>query len=309
MTRVMLWLALTAVLVAEDQAPRVERAVVYGDLSLEAAVRAALPKRLGTASDELVSDVRKRVAAVPGVRQNDVSITCCDTRKTAILYIGVKRDDKAPRFRPEPDGPARLAPEGLALYEQASSKIMEGIMKGESAEDDDEGHALVRYLPARDLQKEAARRAASGRTLEWRQVALTAANANDRAAAAALMAYGPKDQALADALATAARDPNEEVRNNASRALGVLGSTRRSIRALRLDAGPALDLFQSVVWTDWNKASFALRALVETGDAGLLEQIRERDLSALRQIARWPAMHAYAAQVVLKQSNATPSHP
>ena len=91
--------------------------------------------------------------------------------------------------------------------------------------------------------------------------------------------------------------------------MGVLAVYAAKHPGLRLDAGPALDLFDSVVWTDWNKASFALRAPVETGDSGVLERIRTRDLSPLRQIAQWPATHAYAAQVVLKKLNATPSRP
>lgn len=41
--------------------------MIYGDLSVEAAVR--------------------------------VDLVCCDERETAILYIGVKRDEKAPGFR------------------------------------------------------------------------------------------------------------------------------------------------------------------------------------------------------------------
>jgi hypothetical protein len=60
-----------------------------------------------------------------------------------------------------------------------------------------------------------------------------------------------------------------------------------------------LDLFQSVHWTDWNKASFALAALTDTADARLLREIGRRAMGPLQQMAGWPAGHASAAKVIL----------
>src|SRR5687767_8199086 len=134
----------------------------------------------------------------------------------------------------------------------------------------------------------------------WRNVALTAKDQHHRAAAIYLAVYGSKDQALADTLAMAAQDPYSLVRNNAIRSISVLAVSATG-RTLTFDPAPVLNLFDSVHWTDWNKASAALVSLTEARDPKLLAEIAARGGEMLRQIAKWPPMHSSAATTILER--------
>jgi hypothetical protein len=98
----------------------------------------------------------------------------------------------------------------------------------------------------------------------------------------------------------AARDPNSLVRNNAVRGLSALAQSGIG-RALHLNPAPLLELFKSVSWTDWNKASFALMALTANADSKLLQQIARTIEEPLRQMTNWPPMHAEPSRVILER--------
>jgi hypothetical protein len=285
---------------AEDMPP-VGRIVVFGDLRFERAVRQLLPPVPISFGEADVDKFRKKLAASRSWRQSDLTWVCCESTGTAILYVGVRATDRHPRFRPTPTGAIRLDSEDLALYDRLMDVNQEAVFKAiPRSEDDSAGHALSSYPPEREVQEKVIARVGERLAL-WRDVALESGERHHRAAAVHLIAYGPKDQMLADLLTRAAQDPDSLVRNNAIRAIGVLARSVDARTHLRIDPTPLMNIFESVHWTDWNKASFALLALTDIGDPKLLAAIARQARNPLRQIASWPPMHATPGVVILER--------
>ncbi len=284
--------------------PPVGRIFVFGDLQVESAVRELLPPvpvRFSAADGD---NLQKKLAASSLWRQSDLTWVCCEPQGAAILYVGVRVTDRRPRFRPAPTGTIRLDDEDLTLYDRHMELLHEAATTGRSGPGDDAaGHALSSYAPVREIEEKIIAQAGEW-AAHWREVALDSRDNRHRAAAIHLAPYGPKDQVLVDALAAAAQDPDALVRNNAIRAMGVLARSAVGRSRLRFNPVPLLELFDSVHWTDWNKASDALEALTEAADSKLLGEIAERAGEPLRQIASWPPMHAKPATVILERIDA-----
>ena len=97
-------------------------------------------------------------------------------------------------------------------------------------------------------------------------------------------------------------DPDESVRNNATRALAVIAQLASGSPELkiRVPAKPFVSLLNSPVWTDRNKASMALMALSTSRDRELIASLREQALPSLIEMARWKSEgHAFAAFALL----------
>lgn len=284
------------------QLPRVGIIDFYG-------LRALVPSDLAAAvgvqiGDSLVgtpADFRARLRLVPGVVDADVSAVCCETGRT-ILYIGV-REAGAPvlDFNPPPAGPEELPPEILAVSSRYMRALMEGVQRGQTGEDDREGHSLSSYGPARAEQQNMLAFAAHNTPL-LQSVLRHSGNSEHRALAAQVIAYTRDKKSVVGDLAYAARDPDENVRNNAIRALAVMAMYEQANPAADLDVpyAPFIDLLTSLSWTDRNKASFALAALTTARDPVLLQALRDRALPELIEMVRWRAPgHAMAAAVIL----------
>jgi hypothetical protein len=282
--------------------PRVGIIDFYGLRQLTRAdLSAAIRVQIGDSLTYSQEELRKRLLAVPGVLDADVSLICCDAGRS-ILYIGV-REAGAPMlvFDAAPVGSEVLPPEILAVSSRYMRALIEGVRAGQSGEDDSAGHSLSLYPPARAEQEQMAAFAASHTGL-LRTVLRHSANGQHRALAAQVIAYAPDKSSIIPDLVAAVRDPDEQVRNNAVRALGVMAMYAQSHPgpALNVPSAPFVDLLSSLEWTDRNKASFALAALTTTRDTALLRELRERALPDLIEIARWRSPgHALAAAVVL----------
>jgi HEAT repeat protein len=123
-----------------------------------------------------------------------------------------------------------------------------------------------------------------------------------RARAAQVIAYTSDKRAVIGDLMDALRDPSDDVRNDAMRALAVIAMLGQRNPALGLVVPPTpfVDLLNSIEWTDRNKASFALMALTETRDPTLMAALRARALPSLIEMARWKSEgHSMAAFIVL----------
>jgi hypothetical protein len=65
-------------------------------------------------------------------------------------------------------------------------------------------------------------------------------------------------------------------------------------RHIQVPFEPFIALLNSIVWTDRNKAAFALYELTERRDPALLAKLRARTLPTLVEMARWQvAGHAF----------------
>ena len=95
------------------------------------------------------------------------------------------------------------------------------------------------------------------------QVLTSSSDAEHRAIAAQMLGYGRQSDEQIDALVHASLDADDGVRNDAVRALEVLGTAKPAL-ARRIPPEPFIRLLRSGSWLDHNKASLVLVALTTT---------------------------------------------
>jgi hypothetical protein len=289
----------------EILAPRRISAIdFYGLRSLDAEVlRKVLPIHEGdTVSMTEATQVERKVTAVvtalPHVRDARTAFTCCDEKGGLVVFVGVQEDSaRSLHFRPPPTGDLRLPDELIAADDALEQALLKAVVAGRGQEDDSQGHALQKDAPeARGLQEQRVALTASHLDL-LRRVLRESANGRQRAMAARYLGYAPDKQAVVDDLVYAAGDPYEEVRNDAVRALLVFAYAKDPPR---VPFEPFIDLLDSLVWSDLNKACGALGALTVGRDPELLAQLKRRSLPALATMARWRDKgHAQDAYMIL----------
>jgi hypothetical protein len=260
----------------------------YGGLPLQK-VRAALPLHVGdslthaTFSKKPINDA---VLSVIGKLPTDVNVTCCIASQQLEIFIGLSGSTS----RPVPSGPipsanARLDPEGLRLYEQEQPLIGEAAAHGTGGEDDSQGYTISDD-PALKAVNLAMRSFAIGRESELRHVLQTSGDPKQRRAAAALLGYVRRSPTQAEALSRAIEDPDEEVRNNAVRALAVLSAATKK-DGLQINIKPLINLLYSGIWTDRNKASLLLMRMTEARNPEILSSLRKEAMGPLVEGASW----------------------
>src|SRR6185369_3724531 len=92
---------------------------------------------------------------------------------------------------------------------------------------------------------------------------LSSSNAEHRAIAAEFLGYANVSARQIIDLTEAARDPDEGVRNNAVRALGVIAGSSEQ-RARMISPNPFIALLKSDKWVDRNKGGWLLINLTES---------------------------------------------
>ncbi len=113
-----------------------------------------------------------------------------------------------------------------------------------------------------------------------------------RAVAAAVIGYAPGKQAAVDDLEYAMQDPDESVRSNAIRslrAIAVYAARDRSLN-VRIAATWPVELLNSLVLSDRLQATDLLVTLTDKDNPAALEQMRDRALPALVEMARWETL-------------------
>jgi hypothetical protein len=242
-----------------------------------------------------------RLEALPGVERAAIDAVCCEEGKTT-LYVGIEETGApALAFNPAPGGDVMLPDEIVRRYREFEAAFEAAIRAGDFAEDDSRGHALMHFPAAKSAQERFIPLASHHRA-ELTTVLHQSANQEHRAIAAQVLAYSPSKQPIVEDLIRATRDPSSTVRNNAVRALALIaGFARRNPdRGIVVPAEALVDLLNSLVWTDRNKASLALMQITGNRDSALLALIKSRALPSLIEMARWKAMgHAAAALVIL----------
>jgi len=184
------------------------------------------------------------------------------------------------------------------LFEQLDKDTMAAVKQGDAGEDDSEGYALFKNPEARGDQLKIrdwvrANTATTFRVLE------TARDAEERANAAEALGYAERSAEQIAALGRASFDTNDDVRNNAVRALKVLGTLGPDV-TLRIPATRFIPMLHSMVWTDRNKAGFLLLTLSQTRDPVVLVALRADALTPLREMAQWHDWgHSYPAVMML----------
>lgn len=269
-------------------------------------VRAVLPVHEGdaiTESDEAVrgaiNRIKEAVRHATGREPTDVQTVCCDERNQWMLFIGLKgKSVKNISYNPLPKSAIYLSPEALALYDEMIAVLMRAVQSGAAEEDDSRGYALSANPALRSEQLAARNYALSHERLILR-VLESSSEARQRIAAAYFMGYARQSSQQIAALVRASRDSEEDVRNNAVRALWVLAKSSRATAA-RIPAEPFIEMLNSGMWADRNKAGLLLETLSVSRDQCLLARLRSSALESLLEMARWrDAGHAYAARILL----------
>jgi hypothetical protein len=296
----------TAGLAAADRRPLGE-VDFFGYKGLDlAAIRAALPFHEGDSfppakvhSDDLKKQVGQAVKRVIGREPTDVSFVCCDAKQHYMVYIGLPGESyQAITFDPPPAGNVRFPKDAVKLQQQMDDALEHAVLSGHATEDQSEGYALANDPKARKAELAVRDYALQHETLIF-QVLTSSSDAEQRAIAAQMLGYGRQSDEQIDALVHASLDPDDDVRNNAVRALWVLGAAKPAL-AQRIPPDPFIRLLRSGSWLDHNKASLVLVALTTSRDPQVLARLRAEALDPLLEMGRWHSTgHAEAALTIL----------
>lgn len=272
----------------------------------------ALPVKEGEefrfeSGDATLAAIKRAVRRTTGREATDVNFVCCDDRGEAMIFIGLP----GPAYRPVQYNPAparfqkrqkardraSLPLEIVRLAERAGA-LASDAAQNEPREDRSKGYALSLYPPMREVQTRMREYALRNGPL-LRRVVSTAANAKQSRAAAYALGYADLSDAQLVALAKAARDSDSAVRNDATRALGVLAQSNPGVAA-RIPAAGFVDMLSSGSWSDRNKSTFLLSVLTARRDPALLSLLRRLALEALIEMTRWRNTgHAHDARMIL----------
>jgi hypothetical protein len=277
----------------------------YKGLDL-AAIRGALPFHEGDSfppakvkSDDLKRQVGEAVKHIIGREPTSVSFVCCDAKQNYMVYIGLPGESyQALAFNPPPTGDVRFPKDAVKLRQQMDDAVATAVMNGHATEDESEGYALTNDPKARRAELAVRDYALQHEALIF-QVMTSSSDARHRAIAAQMLGYGRQSDEQIDALVHASLDADDDVRNDAVRALWVLGTAKPAL-AHRIPPEPFIRLLRSGSWSDHNKASLLLLALTTTRDPQVLAQLRSEVLDSLLEMGRWRNIgHAEAALTIL----------
>jgi hypothetical protein len=301
----MSWLIFLALLLPasqDPQSPPIGIIDLYGLRSVsERQVREALQIKEGDPSSVDRKEAERKLESLPNVAEARLSFVCCDVGK-AILYLGIREKGASSiQFHRAPQGKVRLPQDVVQAGEDYQKAVSDAVLKGNTGEDDSQGHALFNDPAARAVQERLIKFAARDLNL-LRNVLRHSADAEHRALAAEVIAYTANKQAVVNDLVEATRDPAEGVRNNATRALMVMaGSARQTTKQpIKIPVRPFIEMLNSIECTDRNKSSYALVRLTDKRDPAILSEIRQKALPSLIEMARWKSSdHAYASFCLL----------
>ncbi|MDP9261116.1 MAG: HEAT repeat domain-containing protein [Actinomycetota bacterium] len=304
-----LLLVVPSLRLAAQQMPPIGIIDVYGLRTLsESSVRGALGIREGDPVPDSAGPATRRLRGLPGVADARLKLVCCSSDGKPILFVGVA-ELGAPvnALQPAPTGSVRLPDDVVQLGRAFDDTLMAAVRQGQAAEHDSAGHAFFDYPAANAIQHRYLAIAAHLPML--RDVLKHSASAEHRALAAELLGYATNVADAVPDLENAIHDHDEAVRNNAMRALAVIALYAQQSPLLGIDvsATPFVEMLNSLVWTDRNKASFALFQLTAHRDPALLALLRVQALPALVDIARWRSVgHAYAGYMILGRIEGMP---
>jgi len=287
---------------AAAQVPRVGIIDFYGIRKVKRdRIEAALGVKEGDPMPPSKSAVEERLETVSGVVRARVEAVCC-SGGDAILFVGIE-EKGAPHseFRPLPVKDVSLPPEILETYVQFLRAVEDAARRGQSSEDLVEGHSRMADPACWALQQRFMKLAGEHTAL-LRDVLRNSVDDDQRAIAAAVLGYVPKKALVVNDLQYALQDSDDAVRNNAARALAAFAvlARRDPEQGIKVSATWFVEMLNSIVWSDRNKACLALLHVTEDRNPDALTLIRERALEPLAEMARWKSLsHALPAYILL----------
>jgi hypothetical protein len=269
------------------------------------AARAALGVKEGDPvprSAEQIAVLVRHLEAIPGVERARIERVCCDGRGRTLLFAGVQ-EQGSPNFRylPAPTRAITLPPEVVTAYRRSEAAIEAAVQRGAAGDDLSQGHSLMTDPEARRTQ-EAFIPLATAHLQALREVLRSSRESEQRQIAAWVIGYAPKKGDVLPDLVRAVRDPDEGVRNNATRAVAAIAALaeRKPELGLRIDPAPFITMLDSITWSDRNKAAMVLWALTSGRAPRVLDAVRGRAVPPLAEMARWKSEgHALPAFLIL----------
>lgn len=287
-----------------DITPRVGLVEVYGTRKVSPEkVKAALGARPGDPMPSRL-DAEDRIDKVSGVVVSRVEAACCDGHNM-VLYVGIEeRDSPHIDYHPIPTGDVTLPASLFSDYRSFLDEVA-GSIRGRNADEDlTQGYSLMKDPECRRLQQSFIPAVATNLAFVDR-VLRESADPEQRAAAAYLLQYGPREpraiKIIVNGLQYGLRDEDDNVRENAMRALRAVavGAKLHPEQQIRLEPTWFVELMNSVVWSDRRDATRALVNLTENHDADTLALLRERALPSVIEMARWHDMTAALPAFIL----------
>jgi HEAT repeats len=247
-----------------------------------------------------------KLATLPGVAGAYLTLVCCETRegthdRISILYVGIEEaNTPCQKFEPAPTGNVRLKEDVLTAGTDYEVAFQKSILKGDYPEDDSQGYALDHDPEVRAIQLRFVG-FADTYLANLKDVLHNSSDSHQRAIAAQLLGYVKDKQAIVPDLVAAMRDPDPDVRNNASRALVVFAefSPKPPEHKIMVPAEPFIGMLNSCTWSDRNKSAAALAQLTEKRDPTLSSELRKGALLPLIEMAQWKSDHSRYSLLIL----------
>lgn len=256
---------------------------------------------VGDEPPAVLAESERRLSRLSGVTRAQTNLVCCDAGR-GIVYVGIEEQGRATKhFRTAPRGNVRLAADIVQAGNEFSEALMAAVQRGDAVEDDSQGHALARDPATRAVQERFVGYAARDPKV-LRRVLRASSDAEQRALAAQILGYVANKQDVVGDLVYGMSDSSADVRNNAMRALAVFASVAPTSGRpiVRVPYEPFIGLLNSAVWSDRNKASFALMGLSGRRDPKLLAKLQREAMAALIEMAHWKSEgHAMPALMIL----------
>lgn len=282
----------------QEHGPKIGILDFYGvHKTPQAKIRQALGAKEGDPLPHSKGDAEERIDAIAGVVESHLEAVCCEEGRM-ILYVGVE-EKGAPVFdvREPPDGDADLPKEIVAAYQ----RYIAAERTGSSGEDLTNGYGLSGNQAARDVQEEFLP-IARDYVVDLRRTIRDSSDEAQRAAAVYVIGYAPDKSQIMDDLQFALRDADAGVRANAAhglKALAVYAHLHPNAH-LKIEATWFVEMLNSLSWNDRRQATEMLLMLTDDPNPSALDQIRERALPALVEMAEWKALtHALPAFLLL----------
>lgn len=292
--------------IASAQSTKISTIDVYGNRKIRSdIILSYINKKEGDSINPVAfkpDSIISALKSIPGITHVTVSPLCCDAENGYTLYIGIAESDSTVlKYRPEPKQNVALSDEIISAYRNFNEQVRAATLKGETSEEYFNGYSLLTYAAARKEQSNFIV-FAQQKFQELEKVLKYSNLAEHRAAAAQVIAYATDKKKVAELLLYAIKDPDENVRNNATRAVSVLAAylSQSPETKMAIPATPFIDMLNSVAWTDRNKGAMVLVELTRSNDKDLLEQIKKQAMPSVIEMARWKNRgHALFSFIIL----------
>ena len=245
-------------------------------------------------------DAEERLDDIPGIAESHLEAVY-DAGKT-ILYVGLE-ERGAPHFeiREAPEGDQKLPEIVTTEYRTFVEAAAAAARGGITAEDLTQGQARSADPETRKVQDRFPL-FATDHLPELRDVLRNSSDEDQRAIAAYIIGYAPNKRDVINDLQYALKDEDAGVRSNAVRSLVAIEVLSKVDPSQRLQISPTwfIEMLNSLSWSDRHRAVAALQILTDKKDQEVLDQIRDRALQSLIDMARWKTLaHALPAYLLL----------